>query len=168
MPDIVITLVLLGILVTLSLTTVDSSAWNLDAASNQVAQHLRIARQLAVMRQHDVIVEFDIPNATVSVHEDRNSDGARDDGERVRRFALDNGALFTGGSAPAYAGFTDGPVTFGDGRVKFRRNGSASEEGAIYVGRRADDEHPVVIVLGRATGFTQTFKHTSSGWKLYE
>lgn len=162
--DLIMTLALLGIVLSLGLTRMDSSAWRLDTAATQVAQRTRVARSLAVLRQENVIVTFDVAKRVIVLHEDTNGNGSVDAGERVMRYPLDGDVRFTRGAASAYQGFTGGAVTFSNSQVTFRRNGSASEEGAVYVGRGTDDAHPVVVVVNRATGYTETLKHTGSGW----
>lgn len=163
--EVMVALVILGVLLGVGVSTIDYSAWALDSAAKDVSQHLRVARQRAVMKQHDVIVSFDVADATFVLHEDANNNGVRDGGERVSTRRLEKDAIFSRGTAPVHAGFTGGPVTFTGQQVTFHRNGSASEEGAIYLGRNVNDEHSVVIVLRRATAYTETLKHTGSGWK---
>ncbi len=160
--EVMVALVVLGVMLGVGVSRIDYSAWALDSAVKGVSQHLRVARQRAVMKQHDVIVSFDVAEATLVLHEDANNNGVQDGGERVSRRPLEKEAIFSRGTAPVYAGFIGGPVTFTGNQVIFHRNGSASEEGAIYVGRNVNDEHSVVIVLRRATAYTETFKHTGS------
>jgi len=157
------TLTLMGLVLAVGMQRVDSSTWKLDSAGQAIVQSARAARALAVLRQHDVIVSFDIEALAIVVHEDVNGDGQIDDSERVRRQALEGKVEFTRGSAPAYAGFTDGPVTFGSGSVTFRRNGSASEEGAVYVGRPGLDRARVVVI-SRATGYAEMLRYNGSTW----
>lgn len=164
MVDVVVTLAMFGIILGFGITVVDTSVWKLDASASQVAQRARVARSLAVLRQHDVVVTFDETKRALFVHEDANNNGTQDDGERVVRYALESGIRFTRGSAPAYGGYTSGAITFSGGVVTFRRNGSASEEGAIYIGRGSDDDRPKVVVLHRSTGYTETLKYDGSGW----
>lgn len=164
MVDVAMTLALLGVVLSFGMTVVDTSVWRLDASASQVSQRTRVARSLAVLRQHDVIVTFDQAKRALFVHEDANNNGTQEDGERVVRYALEGGIRFTRGSAPAYGGYTSGAITFTGNKVTFRRNGSASEEGAIYVGRGSDDDRPKVVVLHRSTGYTETLKYDGSRW----
>jgi len=161
--DMAVTLVLLGVLLSIGVATFDNSAYRLDASLSQVIHRSRVARSLAVLRQHDVIVEFDEANPAVVVHEDADNDGARDPGERVMRYPLEEGTRFTRGSAPALGGFAVPAVSFTNGRVTFRRDGSCSEEGAVYVGRDVE-KNPRAVVFSRATGYTRIFRFTGSNW----
>lgn len=162
--ELILVLVVLGVTLGLAIATLDATPWTRRAAAAEVNQRLRAARTLAVLRQHDVIVEFDAAGHRFLVHEDADGDGARDDGERVLRYALEDGGRFDRGSAPPHAGFTDGPIAFTGGRVVFRRNGSASEEGAVYVAHGVGDDRPFIVVVTRATGSTRTLRYDGTSW----
>lgn len=162
--DMAMTVAVLGVVLGFGISIVDTTVWKLDTSASQVAQRTRMARSLAVLRQHDVIVSFDVTEKALFVHEDADNDGVRDDGERRIRYSLEKGISYTRGAAPAYGGFSSGGVTFTDSRITFRRNGSTSEEGAIYVGRGSDDERPKAVIVRRATGYTEILKYDGSDW----
>lgn len=164
MPELIVALGLLGVALALGLSNLDWWAWRLNTAAAQVARQIGVARSLAVLRQHDVIVEFDFEGRTIVVHEDRNNDGVRDADERVVRQGLEGGVAFDRGGAPAYAEYTATAVTFDEARVTLRRNGSASAEGAVYLGRPGADAGARVVVIARATGYTQTLRYNGSRW----
>jgi prepilin-type N-terminal cleavage/methylation domain-containing protein len=161
--EVCVTLALVGFVLAMGVRRVDTAAWKLDAAGHQIVQHVRAARTLAVLRQHDVIVSFDIGNRTIVVHEDEDGDGEIGDDERVRRVGLEGQNEFTLGDASEYAGYTAGPVTFSDASVTFTRNGSASEEGAVYVGRPSLDKARIVVI-SRATGYAEMLRYNGSRW----
>ncbi len=158
-----VTIVLIGLVVAFGIGHVDTTAWKLDAAGHQVEQRLRAARALAVLRQHDVVVSFDTEGRVITVHEDRNSDGVIDAGERVTNRTLEGRAVFDRASAPPFAGFVDGAVTFPAMSVTFERNGSASQEGAVYVGWPGVEKMRVVVV-SRATGYAEMYRYNGSDW----
>ena len=160
----VIALSIIALTFAMGVRRVDSSSWRLDAAGQQVVQHARAARALAVLKQHDVILAFDAAKREITIHEDENSDGAVDDGERFLRHGLDGNARFLRGAVPAYGGFTSGSITFTDGVVTFKRNGSASEEGAIYIGRSGIDKARIVVI-SRATGYAEMFRYNGTDWE---
>jgi prepilin-type N-terminal cleavage/methylation domain-containing protein len=163
MMEVTLTLALMGIVLAMGVRRVDTSAWKLDAAGQQVVQRVRAARALAVLRQHDVVVNFDIENGAIVVHEDVDGDGEIGDDERVTRRGLEGKNEFTLGGATAFAGFEGGAVTFSDASVTFKRNGSASEEGAVYVSRPGL-EKARVIVISRATGYSVMHRYNGSRW----
>lgn len=158
-----IALALFAVIVAYGLQRVDSSAWGLDAAARGVVQRVRGARSLAVLKQHDVVVRFDVEGRAIVVHEDANGDGAVDAGERVVRYALESGADFTRGSSPPYRGFTAGPVTFEGAALVFRRNGSASEEGVVYLGR-SGAARSRAVVIARSTGSAEMLRYDGTNW----
>jgi hypothetical protein len=158
----VIALTVIALTFAMGVRRVDSSSWRLDAAGQQVVQLARAARALAVLNQHDVILTFDAAKREMTIHEDVNSDGVADAGERFLRHGLDGNAEFVRGTAPAYGGFT-GSITFPEGSVTFLRNGSASDEGAIYVGR-SGLEKARVVVISRATGHAEMLSYNGSDW----
>ena len=162
--ELVTTLVLLGVILGFGFSLADRTVWRLDASVSQVVQRARVARALAVLRHHDVILRIDQTKPAVVVHEDLNNDGTRDEGERVIRYPLEAGISYTRGAATPYAGFSGGAVSFTGSQVVFQPNGSCSEEGAVYVGRGVDDPHPRVVVFTRATGYTRVFQFTSGSW----
>ena len=162
--DLAITLGIVGLVLALGVQRVNSSVWQLDSAGQLVVQRVRAARTLAALRQHDVIVTFDIGARTIVTHEDANNDGVVDDAERVTRQGLEGKIQFTRGAAPAFAGFADGAVSFDDNSLTFKRNGSASEEGAVYISRPAM-EKARVIVISRATGYAEMHRYNGSNWR---
>jgi Tfp pilus assembly protein FimT len=161
--ELVLVLALLGTMLGFAMAKVDVSPWRLNAAATQVNQRLRAARTLAILRQHDVIATFDASHRAIVIHEDANNDGVRDPDERAISHALESGTQFGRGTAPPIAGYSP-PISFSEGRITFRRNGSASEEGAVYVARGPDDEHPLVLLVRRATGYTESLKYDGSTW----
>lgn len=163
MTELMMAIALMGIIVTIGAQRVDVAVWRLDTSAQEVMQRLRAGRALAILRQHDVIVRFDTGGGVVIVHEDANNDGEINTGERVRRYVLEGGMELTRGSAPAYAGFTGGAVTFDNQVVTFYRNGSASQEGAVYVGG-AGVASARVVVISRATGYAQIHRYDGSRW----
>jgi len=158
-----VTLALIGLLLAFAVVRIDSSSWRLDAATEEVNQRLRAARTLAVLRQHDVVVRFEVATRSIVIHEDANGDGSVDDEERAIRHTLDGNVRFDRGNAPPYAGFSGGAVSFEAGAVTFLRNGSASQEGAVYVGWPGA-EVGRVVVLHRATGFTEVHRYDGRKW----
>ncbi len=165
--ELLVGLTLTGITLAIGVQKVDGMAWRLDAAARDVGQRVRTARALAVLKQHDVVVTFDMAESAVVLHEDANNDGIVNGEERVTRYYLEKGIEFTRASAPAYAGFDGGPVTFAGQKVTFMRNGSASEEGAVYVAK-VEGERARAIIVSRATGYTDIYRYNGTAWSADE
>jgi hypothetical protein len=134
---------------------------------------LNAAQRLAVLRQHDVAVTFEVPERRLRIHRDANNDGVVDTGEDTRVVELPETMGFSLGSTPPLGGASD-PVTFADGgsgpTLVFHRNGSASEAGTAYLRPLAgsmalDDEASLAIKLERATGQVRCFTYRTGGWE---
>jgi len=108
------------------------------------------------------------------IHEDADNDNVIDAGERVTAAALPEGVTFGRGAAPARAmGGAIVNFTRTQGilpMVVFHRDGSANENGGVYVttidglsvGRVADVR---AVEVSRATGRTSWFTYTTGTWK---
>ncbi len=173
--ELVIVLAMIGIVAAIAAPGLDFTRYRVDSAMQGIGTTLLVAQRLAVTRQHDVIVRFDVPGAALMVHEDADNDGAVDPGERVRRFPLGEHIVF--GRAGASAGPIPGSgseVTFtrrvdGMPAVIFHRNGSASEAGGFYLtskravlnpGHEADAR---AVEVERGTGRASWYRYTSTG-----
>lgn len=173
--ELMIIMTLMGILAGIAAPFIDVAKYRSRAAVRELGSTLLAAQRLAVTRQHNVIVAFDVPNGRLRLHEDSNNNGLLDDGEAIRFVVLGEGIVFGRGGAPARP-MGDGPVTFGGRQndmpsVTFQRNGAASEAGGFYVtstrdartGTFAEDARAVEIE--RSTGRATWFRYTSSGWQ---
>ncbi len=162
--ELTVSVALIGITLAVGVQRIDSTVWRLDASARDVSQRLRAARAMAVLKQHDVIVTFDSDGGRLILHIDPNNDGIVDAEERVTSFYLEKGISFSLGTAPAYDDFIEGPIAFEGDKVMFRRNGAASQEGAVYLAGPTG-EKVRAVVLSRATGYTETFRYGAEGWR---
>jgi hypothetical protein len=144
--------------------------WRADSAVQEVALSMNAAQRLAVMRQHDIVVTFDLTARRVHILEDPDNSGSA-----VERKVIDLPETigFGRGAAPALSQ-GPGPVSFrdtGDGpTVTFHRNGSASETGIAYLnpfrGSQAGGAEGVrALTVQRATGEVRCFSYRSGSWK---
>ncbi|GIW52590.1 MAG: hypothetical protein KatS3mg081_1945 [Gemmatimonadales bacterium] len=173
--EILIVLAMIGIVAAIAVPRIDLTRYRVDSAMQGIGTTMLVAQRLAVTRQHDVIVRFDVPGAALIVHEDADNDGAVDSGERVRRFPLGEHIVF--GRAGAPAGPIPGSgneVTFtrtvdGMPAVVFHRNGSASEAGGFYLTSKRAVLNPGhetdtrAIEVERGTGRVSWYRYTSGG-----
>jgi prepilin-type N-terminal cleavage/methylation domain-containing protein len=171
--ELVIVVVIIGIMAALAFPRINIGRYRVNSAMQTTGLVLISAQQLAVTRQHDVIIGFDEARNLLRIHEDANNNGGIDDGERVRNRPLGEGVTFGRGPAAAYA-IGDDPVTFSQVRdglraVTFHRNGSASEYGGIYMtsiraarGGLTDDAR--ALEVERSTGRTTWFRYLGSQW----
>jgi prepilin-type N-terminal cleavage/methylation domain-containing protein len=160
-------IVIIGVLAAIALPQIDITRYRVDSAMQTTGLLLVSAQQLAVTRQHDVVVGFDEARSLVRVHEDANNDGQIDAGERVRGRPLGDNIVYGRAAAPAHA-IGAGNVTFSQVKagltsVTFHRNGSASEYGGVYLTSRraalgglANDSR--LVEVERSTGRTTWYR----------
>ena len=171
--EILMVVVLIGLIAGIAIPRLNIGAYRVNGAARSVASLLARAQRLAVTNQYDVNVLFDIGGNAIRIHEDLDDDNAIDNNERVRRYPLGDGVVFGLGGAPTRPAGA-GPVTFtrqqaGVLELIFRRDGSASENGAIYIttpnaleAGRVRDARSIEVV--RATGRPQWYTYTGSAW----
>jgi Tfp pilus assembly protein FimT len=166
--------VILGITVGLALPRLGLSTYQSNAAAREVVATLSYAQRMAISQQANIQVAFDAGRRGMRIHEDRDNDRVIDAGERVTFTPLPEGMTFGRGTAAArpfggaviqLAGTQGGlPV------LTFHRDGTASEEGCVYIttiaglaiGRATDVRS---IEFSRATGRSTWFSNGSGMWK---
>lgn len=175
--EMVMVLAFIGVLAAMVVPRGNTATYQTRAVMDAVGTTLLSAQRLALTRQHDVVVSFDRDQDVFRMLYDADNDGERDDGEHVRVVPLGEGVTFGRGPAPALAAHPGGPVTFsqtrdGDPAVTFRRSGSASASGAVYltsvVAERTDarPEDAKAIEIVRATGRPSWYHYVpGSGWE---
>lgn len=144
-----------------------------DGAAREVMSSLMAAQTKAILRQHDVLVEFDTADSRITVTEDQDNDGVRDGSELATVITIPDGIRLTRASAPAHS-MGGGPVSFSSGRrmlptVTFHRNGSASESGIVYIAPSAFDggaepESAHALIVERSTGRVTCITIQSGSW----
>ena len=173
-PELLIVLLFVSILGAMVVPNLEIVRYRMDGAARGTAAALVAAQRQAVARQHDVVVAFDTANRRLRIHQDRNRNGAIDGGEPTRMIPYDDGVVFGLGGAPALAGAAvvlDTETQGGLPVVRFIRNGSASEEGHVYLtsaraaraGRPATDAR--ALEVDRATGRITWYSYGPHDWK---
>ena len=136
LPELLIVLLFVSIIGALTVPHIEIVRYRMDGAARGTVAALVSAQRQAVARQHDVVVAFDTAHRRLRIHQDRNRNGVIDPGEPTRPVPYDDGVVFGLGGAPALNG--PAVVSFTETQdglpvVRFIRNGSASEEGHIYL-----------------------------------
>lgn len=173
--EIIVVLGLLSILLGVAIPRIDVTSYRLDAGIREVTTTVRGAQGSAVLRGHDVVVAFDEADRTIRIHSDIDSDGDVDDAEGIRFHALPEGLVFGRASAPARPISADA-ISFDEEQsglpaVTFHRNGSATEEGIVYVtSERAAQsssfaEDARAIEVARSTGRIRCVSYDSGSWQ---
>lgn len=172
--EILMVLAVIGIVAAVALPRMNLTGQRVSGSVRSVSSLVSRAQRLAVTNQFNVNMLFDISGNAIRLHEDDDNDNQIDANERVRRYPLGDGVTFGQGGAPARPNGT-GPVTFtrtqgGVPEVIFRRDGSASESGTIYLtspnaqaAGRLTDARAIEIV--RATGRAEWYRYTGSTWQ---
>lgn len=174
--ELVIVLAMIGIVTALAIPKIDIPRYQIDGAMRGVGTTILVAQRLAVSRQYDVAIRFDLSSQALLIHEDANNNRIVNAGERLRRLPLGEKVAFGRGGAPPEPSLgTADPVTFtqraeGLPVVTFHRNGSASEAGGFYLTSRRALTSPQhvndarAIEIERATGRAAWYRYTGSVW----
>ncbi len=171
--EIIFVLIVLGIMAGMMTPLFNPARWRADSAVENLAMSLNAAQRLAVLKQHDVVVTFDLTGGKVVLHQDDNNDGVRDTGEEIRVIDLPETMGFGSGSAPNLPEGS-GPISFASGTgnptLTFHRNGSASASGVVYLkpveGSSAGSATAVrALTVERATGEIRCYSYRTGAWE---
>lgn len=174
MIEVLSVIVIIGLLTAIALPRVSLASYQANGAAQVVSTALSYAQRQAISRQADTRVAFDLANNRLRIHEDRNNDNVIDVGERITFANLPEGITFGRGTAPARA-IGGEVVTFTRAQgilpvLIFRRDGTASEDGGVYlsttaglsIDRTADVR---AVEISRATGRASWFSYATGAWK---
>lgn len=158
-------IVMIGILSAMGMSKLDWTRYRADSIGRGVMAELTAAQRTAVSLQADVRVTILSANR-LQIHEDADNDGAVGTGERVTYHSLDHMFSFDKNGTPdlpAPANGTQLTTNF-----VFRRDGSSSLGGAIYVASPRVDpaaKYSRAIAISRATGRVTWYSYGSGAWK---
>jgi type II secretory pathway pseudopilin PulG len=175
MAELIAVLGIIGLTTAIVAPKLDVPHYAIDGAMRSVGTALMAAQRDAVASQHNVIVAFDAASGGIRIHWDADNDEVEDSGERIRVIPLEEGVTF--GRAPTVPArsFGTSDINFStvgsDPAVIFRRNGSASESGGLYLTSvrslrpgvsRPNDTR--AIEFERATGRAEWFRYQGA-WR---
>jgi prepilin-type N-terminal cleavage/methylation domain-containing protein len=172
--ELLFVLALIGLLISIVAPMFNPGRWRSDSAVQELMVGLNAAQRLAVLRQHDVIITFQVDQNRLQLHRDADNDGTIDAGEDTRVIALPETVGFQRGPAPPIYGVS-ADVSFGetDGqpRLVFHRNGSASESGTAYLRpvegyMSTDAESSRAVTVERATGQVRCYTYRTGSWEV--
>jgi prepilin-type N-terminal cleavage/methylation domain-containing protein len=167
-------IIIIGLMTSIAIPRSRLTTYRASSAAQVVATTLIYAQRQAISRQADTRVAFDVANNEIRIHEDADNDNVIDANERVTMTALPEGVTFSRGAAPARP-MGGAAVNFTRTQgilpmVVFHRDGSASENGGVYVttidglnvGRTADVR---AVEVSRATGRAAWFSYATGTWQ---
>lgn len=170
--ELLVVITVMSIIAGIALPRLNVAGYRADANAAIVRGALQTAQRLAVTRQSDVVVGFDVVAGTVRVLEDRNNNRRADADERLMRYTLETTAKFgtPPTSIPAAMGGAGSVATLASQLVSidglpslvFHRNGAASLGAEIYVQstQRAVTEYRGILVT-ESTGRTDMFRSST-------
>ena len=170
--ELLVAIAIMAVISAIAIPRINTQQFKQDSAARVTRSALQIAGRLAVGKQFDVIVSFDLSRSMIRILEDRDNDGAADANERVQWRALEDGAVFetpTSGLAGAVTSPVAGSnlVTIdGMPSLIFRRNGAASSDLELYIGagRSKSGDQRAITVL-QSTGRASWYRYAANGWK---
>jgi type IV pilus modification protein PilV len=98
--ELLLVLIIAAIVAGMAIPRIDFIAFEVNGAARQISSQLMASQRLAVLRQHGVVVAFDVAGGSMRIHEDRNNNGRVDAGEPINYVQLERAAVFGRGSAP--------------------------------------------------------------------
>lgn len=155
---------MIGILAAMATSRLDWTRYRADAIGRGVMAELTAAQRTAVSLQADVRVTI-LSTNRLQVHEDADNDGVVGTGERVTFHTLDHMFTFNQNGTPDLPAPANG-VQITTGFV-FRRDGSSSLSGAIYVASPRFDpagKYSRAIAVSRATGRVTWYSYARGTW----
>jgi len=170
--ELLIVCAIVGIFATIAYPRVNFTQFQVDSGARTIRVALQNAERLAVTRQYDVVVSFDVNRKRVRVLEDGNNNDVVDNGERVTYAALEDGVHFkvppAGLSGPVASAVVGSNLKTVDGMptIIFRRDGAASSDLEVYLASSkelANDWRAIQVV--QSTGRTDWFRYLSGLWK---
>ena len=162
-----------SILMLIMIPRVNVARFQLDAAMREVGSAVATARGRAILRQHDFVLMFDEDEFVML--DDLNNNRKADPGEERRTVQLSERVKFDRGGATPMLGLTEG-ISFTKTvdqlpALTFHRNGSASEEGVIYLtsiraaGGGNNPQDTRALLIERATGRVRCFTYRTLAWQ---
>jgi prepilin-type N-terminal cleavage/methylation domain-containing protein len=163
LTEMLIVVTMIGILAAITGSRLDWTRYRADSAARGLSAQLTAAQRTAVSLQNDVRIS--VPSSDrLRIHEDVNNNGVEDSGERITHHVLDDGfrlGQFAMAPLPVPADPTE--LT----SFVFRRDGTSSRGGSLYVSSPRDDptcKWCRAVSIARATGRAVSYSHARGTW----
>jgi type II secretory pathway pseudopilin PulG len=172
LAEVGVVVIMVGVLAAVAIPLITPARFRVNSATMEVATEFLAAQRMAVLKGHNIVIAFDEDGGTVRIHEDANNDGAIQTDEATQLTHLPEGAAFGRAGAPAI-GSSSQAVTFTQRqgslrKLTFHRNGSASEEGYVYItgtqgGALAKNTRAIQVI--RATARVKCWSYQLGSWR---
>ena len=168
--ELMIVIALISIVAAFAYPKVNFQQFQVDAGARLMRLTLQNAQRLAVTRQYDVVVSFDLANRRMRVLEDGNNNDVVDAGERVTWHNLEDSVHFAvppagvnGNVATSIVG--SAKTIDGMPSIVFHRDGAASSDMEIYLtSKRAKSNDFRGVLVTQSTGHTDWYRYINSRW----
>ena len=173
--ELTVCLIMISIIAAMAIPRLNYERYRSDAAMRTVKTILQGAERNAIMRQTNIVINFDQTGRRMEILEDANNNCVFDSGERLTVRPLEEGAKF---ALPTVPYPTTSPSSFVSGpnlctmrshpAIQFLRDGASSTDADIYVtsSRGLATDYRLVRVT-QASGRTESFSYTGSTWMRY-
>jgi prepilin-type N-terminal cleavage/methylation domain-containing protein len=171
--EMLLVVTVVGIVAGMALPKIDYDRYRVDSAGRVARNVLQNAQRMAILRQTNVIVSFDVSGRQMRIIEDANNNNTIDTGERVTTRPIEEGAgLYvpprTLNNQTATTAVEGSALTTVGGlpSIVFLRDGAASADVALYIsgGRRLPNLFRAVRVT-KATGRADYSRYDGTTWK---
>lgn len=172
--ELIMILSIVGLLTSIAVPRVDFVRFQVAGAVREVQSSVTAARGQALLRQHDVVVTFDVSDDRLYVLTDANNNGVTDTGEMRRMIQLSENVKFDRGGAAALNGVTDALSFTKESEslpaLSFHRNGAATEEGTFYLtslraaGGTDYPQDTRALTVVRSTGNVHCYSYRTLTW----
>jgi prepilin-type N-terminal cleavage/methylation domain-containing protein len=172
LAEIGVVVIIMGVLAAVAIPLLTPSRFRVNASVVELSTELMAAQRLAVLQGHNVVIAFDEDDRTARVHQDADNDGRIQASERTKLVHLGEGVGFGRVGAPKIGNsslaltFTQRQGTLP--KLTFHRNGSASEEGFIYLtgtSGAAVAQNSRAIQVIRATAKVKCWSYQVGSWR---
>jgi prepilin-type N-terminal cleavage/methylation domain-containing protein len=170
--ELLVTMSVMSILAAIALPRVNLHQFRVDAGIRLTQSALQQSARLAVQRQHDVYVSFDVPRKRLLIVDDKNNNGSADGDEKQQWQVLEDGVRFAappqaipGNNLAAIAG-SNLKAIGGFPTIIFRRDGAASTDLQVYVtSTRPDAVDFKALSVTRSTGHVDYYSYVTGRWQ---
>jgi hypothetical protein len=161
----------MAIVTAFAVPRINTVRFQMDQNARTVRAALQLAQRLAVTRQYDIVVSFDVAGGRVRIAQDANNDMTLQASERVTWKSLEYGARFltppvglNGAVGAAIVG-TNVRTVGGYPSVVLRRDGAASSDLEVYLTSATNQPGDFrAVTIAQPTGRPDWSRYLNGKW----